>query len=171
MVTSLCNQVEEEGMEVTTEKFTEKSNIREQKRLSKIDVKQIQRGKEQEEKESQLLEMEAVLVQLGEENIREGKRLSKYMEKQEKKDKIRKSEIMKTERKQQEKEIQLVEMETILLQIGDENIREGRRLSKQHEEQKTQKTHLDAREKKVSRKEMKKEQDFHHSKCIFRKFH
>ena len=67
MVTSLCNQVEEEGMEVTTEK----SNIKEQKRLSKIDVKQIQRGKEQEEKETQLLEMEAVLVQLGEENIRD----------------------------------------------------------------------------------------------------
>ena len=55
-------------MEVTTEK----SNVKEQKRLSKIDVKQIQRGKEQEEKETQLLEMEAVLVQLGEENIRDG---------------------------------------------------------------------------------------------------
>ena len=54
-------------MEVTTEK----SNVKEQKRLSKIDVKQIQRGKEQEEKETQLLEMEAVLVQLGEENIRD----------------------------------------------------------------------------------------------------
>ena len=54
-------------MEVTTEK----SNVKEQKRLSKIDVQQIQRGKEQEEKETQLLEMEAVLVQLGEENIRE----------------------------------------------------------------------------------------------------
>ena len=99
--------------------------------------------------------------------IREGKRLSKYQERQEKKDKI----IMKTERKQQEKEIQLVEMETILLQIGDENIREGRRLSKQHEEQKTKDQRLDAREKKVSRKEMKKEQDPHNSKCIFRKFH
>ena len=55
-------------MEVTTEK----SNVKEQKRLSKIDVQQIQRGKEQEEKETQLLEMEAVLVQLGEENIRDG---------------------------------------------------------------------------------------------------
>ena len=55
-------------MEVTTEK----SNVKEQKRLSKIEVKQIQRGKEQEEKETQLLEMEAVLVQLGEENIRDG---------------------------------------------------------------------------------------------------
>ena len=54
-------------MEVTTEK----SNVKEQKRLSKIDVQQIQRGKEQEEKETQLLEMEAVLVQLGEENIRD----------------------------------------------------------------------------------------------------
>ena len=93
--------------------------------------------------------------------------MSKYQERQEKKDKI----IMKTERKQQEKEIQLVEMETILLQIGDENIREGRRLSKQHEEQKTKDQRLDAREKKVSRKEMKKEQDPHNSKCIFRKFH
>ena len=93
--------------------------------------------------------------------------MSKYQERQEKKDKI----IMKTERKQQEKEIQLVEMETILLQIGDENIREGRRLSKLHEEQKNQKTHLDAREKKVSRKEIKEEQGPHNSKCIFRKFH
>ena len=54
-------------MEVTTEK----SNVKEQKRLSKIDVQQIQRGKEQEEKETQLLEMEAVLVQLGGENIRD----------------------------------------------------------------------------------------------------
>ena len=53
------------------EVITEKSNVKEQKRLSKIDVQQIQRGKEQEEKETQLLEMEAVLVQLGEENIRE----------------------------------------------------------------------------------------------------
>ena len=53
------------------EVITEKSNVKEQKRLSKIDVQQIQRGKEQEEKESQLLEMEAVLVQLGEENIRD----------------------------------------------------------------------------------------------------
>ena len=47
--------------------------------------------------------------------IREAKRLSKYQKRQEKKDKI----IMKTERKLQEKEIQLVEMETILLQIDD----------------------------------------------------
>ena len=54
------------------EVITEKSNVKEQKRLSKIDVQQIQRGKEQEEKETQLLEMEAVLVQLGEENIRDG---------------------------------------------------------------------------------------------------
>ena len=54
------------------EVITEKSNVKEQKRLSKIEVKQIQRGKEQEEKETQLLEMEAVLVQLGEENIRDG---------------------------------------------------------------------------------------------------
>ena len=54
------------------EVITEKSNVKEQKRLSKIDLKQIQRGKEQEEKETQLLEMEAVLVQLGEENIRDG---------------------------------------------------------------------------------------------------
>ena len=53
------------------EAITEKSNVKEQKRLSKIDVQQIQRGKEQEEKETQLLEMEAVLVQLGEENIRD----------------------------------------------------------------------------------------------------
>ena len=53
------------------EVITEKSNVKEQKRLSKIDVQQIQRGKEQEEKETQLLEMEAVLVQLGEENIRD----------------------------------------------------------------------------------------------------
>ena len=53
------------------EVVTEKSNVKEQKRLSKIDVQQIQRGKEQEEKETQLLEMEAVLVQLGEENIRD----------------------------------------------------------------------------------------------------
>ena len=42
------------------------------------------------------------------------------------------------------KEIQLVEMETILLQIANENIREARRLSKQHKEQMTQKTHLEA---------------------------
>ena len=54
------------------EVITEKSNVKEQKRLSKIDVQQIQRGKEQEEKETQLLEMEAVLVQLGEENIMDG---------------------------------------------------------------------------------------------------
>ena len=53
------------------EVITEKSNVKEQERLSKIEVKQIQRGKEQEEKETQLLEMEAVLVQLGEENIRD----------------------------------------------------------------------------------------------------
>ena len=48
MLASLCNQVEEAGMEVVTEK----SIIKEQKRMSKINTKQIQRGKEQEEKES-----------------------------------------------------------------------------------------------------------------------
>ena len=72
------------------EVVTEKSIIKEQKRLSKINTKQIQIGKEQEEKESELLEMKAVLMQIGEVNLREATRLSEFMEKQEKKDKIQK---------------------------------------------------------------------------------
>ena len=72
------------------EVVTEKSIIKEQKRLSKINTKQIQRGKEQEEKESELLELKAVLMQIGEVNLRETTRLSEFMEKQEKKDKIQK---------------------------------------------------------------------------------
>ena len=59
--------------------------------------------------------MKAVLMQIGEVNLesrylRETTRLSEFMEKQEKKDKIKKYEIMKIEKRQMKKEIQLVEM-------------------------------------------------------------